>query len=397
MHLHSCILPCPGCCSDWTVCSSAEESTAKHLQVHSISCSVVSESGAEQQWVRGVRKVWTWPHGWSGMRCMAEMLGSVENGSPVAVNWTGRVDARRSCLSSIWLRGWSYVCLCSVSRAGDLAATVSEPGLARVSVEVAIPVAVSVMAWRAVLATVQAVSATASKAASRIEAACPRTTLDIEPSIDSYGGRLATAASWASLGVTELEAPALAGNASASEGIELRAEAATEPRRVTASPRRLRADAPAPSNVEDAEFKGSCCGSGGRGNSWLHTFALLRAALLAVESTSAKFGAKRIAFLDEGVSGGEEMDKRLLDWVGGSFGTGATQRRRKRASLERGPTQHANTVIRVAAYVEDQRVAPKHLLIVGSTCSSGADDLGLAALTASTVTPTRATRSDEDG
>ena len=48
----------------------------------------------------GVRPVWTWPHEWSGMRCMAEMLGSDEKGSPVAVYCTGSVEARRTAVGS---------------------------------------------------------------------------------------------------------------------------------------------------------------------------------------------------------------------------------------------------------------------------------------------------------
>lgn len=61
------------------------------------------------------------------MRCMAEMLGFGEKGSPVAVYWIGRVDARRSCFGS-------------ASLAGD-----GGEGEAPV-IEVARPVAVSAMA-----------------------------------------------------------------------------------------------------------------------------------------------------------------------------------------------------------------------------------------------------------
>lgn len=171
-----------------------------------------------------------------------------------------------------------------------------------------------------------AVPVTDSMAASRIEAARPSTALEIEPSMDSSLGASAGGGLVLDAGCSDWTE-----KLSESEGTELNAEAATEPRPMTALPRRLNADAPS----EDVVV-GASSGGGGSGSSSSLLFGLSAVMSFGFRSESPKLGRRSAARREAGDAGGEtvmEIDGRLAVGVGGSFETGAARDKNKERAL----------------------------------------------------------------
>lgn len=148
-------------------------------------------------------------------------------------------------------------------------------------------------------------------AASRTEAARPRTAFEIEPRKVSGG---------ASFTCSSLEAffegvSGFAAEPVVSLGAELKAETAAEPIPITALPSKLKAEVPVSSNTDEAVLLVSSSGGGGRGSS--SSFDLVICSPVAIVSflglPRPRFDLSSIAFLD-GVGGGErgfEMEARL--------------------------------------------------------------------------------------
>lgn len=173
------------------------------------------------------------------MRCIAEMEGSDEKGSPVAVYWMGRVDARR-------------ICGCSGGSVWGCAGEVLKAALWSVEE------AASVMACAAVVAREEAELVTEVIAASRTEAARVRRAADRLPrTVVSEGAEGCSV--FASFGDDAF--------VSVSAGAALIACTAAEPIPITALPRRLIAEAPVLIKMEEAVAPRCSSGGGGRGSS----------------------------------------------------------------------------------------------------------------------------------